>query len=225
MRSGSAVSAGARSADGELGGQQRIVQEQVHAGLPGPAHGEELSAQGEEMVVLALVPHAVVAEALHQVGEDPGGPLHAPASASSSSSNQTAMAASAALCQVCRLENPSSKSPIRFAASSATAFDALVPTSSEQAPALAEQRGRREIVGEPDGLEIGGEEETARTEDVVAVGKIEVRDGVCRRGCRRRAPPRPSCPTSAPSAASVARALGEPEMLERGPTRGRAARR
>ena len=39
---------------------------------------------------------------------------------SSSSSNQIAMAASAALCHVCRFEKPSSNSPMTLAASSAT---------------------------------------------------------------------------------------------------------
>ena len=57
--------------------------------------------------------------------------------ASSSSWNHTAMAASAALCQVCRLENPSSNSPMRFAASSATAF---TPSSTDGSSIPASRR-------------------------------------------------------------------------------------
>src|SRR5437879_13446933 len=51
--------------------------------------------------------------------------------ARSSSSNQEAIAARAALFHVWRLENPSSNSPIRLAASSATWFTARVVASSK----------------------------------------------------------------------------------------------
>src|SRR5206468_10377204 len=44
--------------------------------------------------------------------------------------------------------------------------------------ALAQQHGRREIVGEPDGLEVGREEQPAGTQDVVPVGKVQIRAGV-----------------------------------------------
>ena len=64
---------------------------------------------------------------------------------SSSSSNQTAMAASAALCQVWRLDIPSSNSPMRLAASSATDPDAVGDVVGQQA-AFPQQGGRREVV-------------------------------------------------------------------------------
>ena len=123
--------------------------------------------------------------------------------ASSSSSNQTATAARAALCQVCRLENPSSNSPIRFAASSATPLTASASDRIEPA-ALPQQQRRREVVGEPDALEIGGEEEPGRSEDVVAVGVIEVAGRVCRTGCAAAASAASSRSPSAPSVASSA---------------------
>ena len=135
--------------------------------------------------------------------------------ASSSSSNQTAIAASAALCQVCRLENPSSNSPIRFAASSATA---VTPSSTDGSsmPGLPQEPRGREIVGDPDGLEIGGEEEPAGAEHVVAVGVIDVALGVRRRGAPPRPRPRRLAHRECP-APRVRRPLAEPEMLQPGP--------
>ena len=69
--SGSAVSAGARSAASSRAASRRILQ-QIHAGLAGPAHRGELAPEREQVVVLALVPHPVVAEAPDQVGEHAG---------------------------------------------------------------------------------------------------------------------------------------------------------
>jgi hypothetical protein len=121
---------------------------------------------------------------------------------SSSSSNQTAMAASAALCHVCRFEKPSSNDP----------FGDLVG----QLPALAQQAGRGEVVGHPDRLEVGREEQPARTQDVVAVGIVEVRRGVTGEdvagaarggGVPRQARERPEC----------GGLLGEPQVAEAGP--------
>ena len=96
------------------------------------------------------------------------------------------MAASAALCQVCRLEKPSSNSPMRLAASSATTPTPSAIASGECA-ALAQQDGGREVVRHPDRLEIGGEEQPARAQHVVAVGKIEVGRGVGRKDLPRAA--------------------------------------
>ncbi len=93
--------------------------------------------------------------------------------ASSSSSNQTAMLAKAALCQVCRLERPSSNSPIRLAASSAT-VETTSAVSFREPSALPQQRGRGQIIRDPDRLEIGGEEEPAGAEHVVLIGKVQV---------------------------------------------------
>ncbi len=114
--------------------------------------------------------------------------------ASSASSNQTAIAASAALCQVCRLENPSSNSPIRFAASSATALTRFLHRRVEH-PGLAQQAGRGEVVGDPDRLEIGGEEQPAGSQHVVAVGIAP--------GSARRRPPRIRADASAASCRSA----------------------
>ena len=81
--------------------------------------------------------------------------------ASSSSSNQTAAAASAALCHVCRLESPSSNSPMRLAASSARPLTARSPASSST-PASRSRKAAGEVVGQPDRLEVGRGEEPRR---------------------------------------------------------------
>jgi len=56
------------------------------------------------------------------------------------------------------VSKPSSNSPIRFAASSATRLTSRAVASSSLA-AGAQQRGRREVVADPDGFEVRGEEQ------------------------------------------------------------------
>ena len=103
----------------------------------------------------------------------PAGPFPPRRPASSSSSNHTAIAARAALCQVCRLEKPSSNSPIRFAASSATVPIPWAVASGKHAR-FAEETSGAETSGDPDGFEVAGEEQSARTEDVVDIGVVQV---------------------------------------------------
>ena len=193
---------------------QPLVREQVDVRMVGPAHRGELTAEREEVVVLTLVPHPVLAESAYQVREHPRRALdHASR-------------------QLLVLE-PDGDRRQRGVVPGLPVGEALIELADEvggllgqhahapgqvvgQVAALAQQHGGGEIVGEPHRLEVGREEQPARAQHGVAIGVGEVRRGIGRQDFGR-ASRGAGVPREAREGPERRRALGEPEMLKARP--------
>ena len=179
------------------GRSQRVVQAvrepliltKVDAGEPRPSGAREQATQGEEVVVLAFVPHSITPESAHQVRDEPRVAFDDP------------------LRQLFVLK-PHGDGGERGAVPCLPVGESLVVITDERrcfldelihAPgrrvveliAGAQHRRGRDIVARPERLEVGGEKQAARPEDVVAVGvaPVALRVGVQDvAGARRRRP-------------------------------------
>ncbi len=158
--------------------RQPGVGEDVDARLPGPAHGEQLPPQREEVVVLALVPHPVDTKAAHQVRD------------------RARRALDRATGQL-RVLEPDRDRQERRVVPGLPVGEALVELTDEvrrlvgeRAHAFLQRRIEHagvpeharggEVVGHPDGLQVRREEQAAGSQHVVAIGILGIARGVCR---------------------------------------------
>ena len=195
--------------------RQRLVGKGIETRRPREGEAQEQAAQRKEVVVLALVPHAVVAEAAHEMSDEAGRRLEGCRGQRSSSSNQSGESGERRVVPGL----PVGKPLVEVADQVGRLVRDQVDRVRRRLIELAggpEQQCRGDDIGDPDRLEIGGEEEPRGAEDVVAVGIVEVARAVVDEEPAR------ACPGAVIVAErrecrEMRNALAEPEVLKAGP--------
>ena len=192
------------------------VVEQIEPRRPRPVHPLHQAAQREEVIILALPPEPVLAEAVGEETEQPGARFHRRA-------RQLLVA------------EPRGDGGERRGVPGLPVGEPLVEVADERRrlvgevihalgallgkePRLLEQERRREVRRQPERLEVGGEEEVRRAQHVVAIRKGRVQLLV-----RLEQVERPGGEAGVVALVhrrqqrQIRRALGEPEVLRPGP--------
>ena len=191
-----------------------LFLEQLHARQPCPACADEQTAEREQVVVLALIPHSVGSKTVHQVAHQPAGTLNRP------------------LDQV-RVLEPDRGGGERGVMPGLAVAQALVEFTDEigrffgnrarggeahlvQQAGLTQHERAGEVVSKPDRLEVGRGEQVRGSEDVVRIAKGQVAAAILDHLSGR--PLRRGLIVGKESGRRRLRdALGEPQMGEPGP--------
>ena len=202
----------------ETAGQSRILAK-INAGEPRPAGSRQHATQREEVIVLAFMPQAIASKAAPQMGDE------------------SCVTLNGALRQLFVLKPDRDRRERRViprlaigetfivvADQRGSLFGDLIHAARRRVVELtarAQQRGGGDVVAGPNRLEIGGEEEPARPQHVIAVrvtpirARVRVQDVARARG---RGAVTLFMLSQRRDGREVGSALGQPEVLEPGPT-------